>query len=120
MDKQISSKSTKNQILAAYDELMIKIKKSKNEDHRNTHIINMNRHKNHSWSRVWLISIILIISSSYFVLAQPAPPAEHGSGDNKPAGGGAPIGSGVALLVALGAAYGSKKVYDFRKHKLAE
>jgi len=32
----------------------------------------------------------------------------------------APIGSGVAILLALGAAYGGKKVYDFRKHKLTE
>lgn len=55
------------------------------------------------------------------VLAQegdpPPPPGGHGSNSNAPPGGGAPVGSGVIVLVALGAAYGGKKVYDFRKRK---
>lgn len=38
----------------------------------------------------------------------PPPPAEHGSGTNAP-GGSAPVGEGLVLLVALGAAYGYKK-----------
>ena len=35
-------------------------------------------------------------------------PTQAGSG-NTPVGGGAPIGSGIALFIALGAAYGIKK-----------
>jgi hypothetical protein len=43
-----------------------------------------------------------------------------GTGGGAPIGGGAaPIGSGIAILLALGAGYGSKKLYDARK-KLAE
>jgi hypothetical protein len=54
----------------------------------------------------------------------PPPPNGNGGnptqGDNTPVGGGAPIGGGVALLIALGLGYGAKKVYDYKKHKLAE
>jgi len=50
----------------------------------------------------------------------PPPPGGHGSNGNQVPGGGAPIGSGVALLIALGLGYGTKKVYDYKKHKLAE
>jgi hypothetical protein len=42
-----------------------------------------------------------------------------GSG-NTPVGGGAPIAGGIGILLALGAAYGGKKVYDYKKRKLAE
>ncbi len=44
-------------------------------------------------------------------------PGEHG---NTPVGGGAPIGGGLLILVALGAGYSAKKVYDYRKRELAE
>lgn len=50
----------------------------------------------------------------------PPPPDNPSNGGNGPVGGGAPIGSGIAILLALGAGYGAKKVYDFRKRKLAE
>ncbi len=44
-------------------------------------------------------------------IAQPPPPDDYGQdGDQQPA----PIGSGLAILLALGAAYGAKKVYDIR------
>ncbi len=44
-------------------------------------------------------------------IAQPPPPDDHGDDGNQPA----PIGSGLVILMALGAAYGAKKVYDARK-----
>ncbi len=45
-------------------------------------------------------------------VGQPPPPSGHGEdGDQQPA----PIGSGLVILMALGAAYGAKKVYDARK-----
>ncbi len=53
----------------------------------------------------------------------PPPPNNNGnpvSGGNIPVGGSAPIGGGLLILVALGAGYGAKKVYDFRKRQLAE
>ena len=50
------------------------------------------------------------------LLAQPMPGGDpSGSGSNPPVGGYAPIGSGLVILLALGAGYGSKKVYDARK-----
>jgi hypothetical protein len=44
----------------------------------------------------------------------PPPPGDHGSTQNQPPGGGAPLGSGVAVLLALGAAYGGRKLYEVK------
>ena len=65
-----------------------------------------------------LISINLF-SISVFAQDPPPPPPGHNSSGNVP-GGGAPIGGGMLVLVALGAGYGAKKVYDFRKRDLAD
>jgi len=49
----------------------------------------------------------------------PDPPNQHGqSGDNAP-GGGAPIGGGLLILLALGAGYGTKNCM-IEKGKLLE
>ncbi len=48
----------------------------------------------------------------------PPPPNGNGgapSGGNTPVGGGAPIAGGIGILLALGAAYGGKKVWDYFK-----
>ncbi|KAF0200168.1 MAG: hypothetical protein FD170_3721 [Bacteroidetes bacterium] len=43
----------------------------------------------------------------------PPPPDGHGAtGNQPPTGGNAPIGSGMAILLVLGAAYAGKKAYD--------
>ena len=70
---------------------------------------------------------ILVISALFFLapialLAQSPPHPNNGnvpgSGNgNTPVGGGAPIGSGLVMLMALGAAYGTKKVYNLRKEQ---
>ena len=44
----------------------------------------------------------------------PPPPGGPGGGD-QPIGGAAPIGSGLIMLISMGAAYGAKKVYNARK-----
>lgn len=44
----------------------------------------------------------------------PPPPGGPGTGDI-PIGGSAPVGSGLVLLLSMGAAYGAKKLYDARK-----
>jgi len=65
---------------------------------------------------LFTLNAILLFSQG----APPPPPSEHGQTGKQPAnGGGAPIGSGVGILLALGAAYGGKKVWDYRK-KLEE
>lgn len=50
----------------------------------------------------------------------PPPPGEHGQTGNQPPGGGAAIGGGVIILVVLGAGYGAKKWYNYRKRNLAD
>ena len=63
------------------------------------------------------IPITIILFTINVSLAQdPPPPPGHGTSGNVP-GGGAPIGSGLLVLIALGAAYGGKKVFDYRKIK---
>ena len=55
------------------------------------------------------LPVLFMISAA---IAQPPPPEDHGGDDDiQPA----PIGSGLAILLALGAGYGAKKVYDARK-----
>jgi len=73
-----------------------------------------------------IIFVSLFTFCSMGLLAQ-APPPPNGNnapdGDNTvvggDSGGGAPIGSGLTILLTLGAAYGGKKVWDFRR-KLEE
>ena len=61
----------------------------------------------------------LTISSATFAQAPPPPPPAHGETGNQN-GGNAPIGSGLFILIGLGAAYGGKKLYDHRKENLEE
>ena len=67
--------------------------------------------KKHIVKTLTLIAFTLL-SVGAFAQVPPPPPSGHGSGGNQPAGGGAPVGSGIGLLMALGAAYGGKKVYQ--------
>ena len=46
------------------------------------------------------------------------PSDPDGSPQGQPIGGGAPIGGGLFILLGLGAAYGSKKVYELNKKEL--
>ena len=45
----------------------------------------------------------------------PPPPDNHGESGDQERGGTAPIGGGIAMLLTMGAAYGGKKYYDYRK-----
>lgn len=66
----------------------------------------------------------LIFILSFTTLLAQAPPSPNGGSNpgsgNTPVGNGAPIAGGIGILLALGAAYGGKKVYDYRKRKLTE
>ena len=65
-----------------------------------------------------LILAAFLTISSQALMGQPGPPpppSSHGSSTNQPAGGGAPIEGGVGILLALGAAYGARKVYQLKK-----
>lgn len=60
-----------------------------------------------------LLSFVFLMATA--AIAQPPPPSQHGQEGNQEA----PIGSGLVILAALGAAYGARKVYVARK-KLQE
>lgn len=73
--------------------------------------------------------IIKILSATVFILvatamlsslsASPPNPGFNGNGDpvgDPPIGGGAPLASGIVVLVGLAVGYGAKKVYDARKN----
>jgi len=64
-----------------------------------------------------LLTITLLTINLSFAQTPPPPNGGDtpGEGNNTPVGGGAPIGGGLLILVALGAGYGAKKVYDFSR-----
>jgi hypothetical protein len=61
-----------------------------------------------------LLVIVPVIFSNASAPPPPPPPPGPGGGD-QPIGGTAPIGSGLIMLISMGAAYGAKKVYNARK-----
>ncbi|MDY0078555.1 MAG: hypothetical protein RBR87_14905 [Bacteroidales bacterium] len=64
---------------------------------------------------VKLTFIIAFTISSSALMADggpPPPPGEPGTG-GPPVGGPAPIGSGIAILLSLGAAYSGRKMYRY-------
>jgi hypothetical protein len=67
------------------------------------------------------LAILLVSGSALFsgLNAQdppPPPPPNGGQGGNQ-AGGAAPLDGGLSILIALGAAYGGKKVYSAWKNQ---
>lgn len=69
---------------------------------------------------IGIIVLVLMVSLAY---AQTPPPPNNGTtngGGTTPVGGGAPVGGGLLILVALGAAYGGKQMFDFRKNRISE
>jgi len=73
------------------------------------------------------IIISLIVTVGLFVtpmhtVAQATSPSDPGGSPElgTPLGGGAPIGGGLGILLALGAAYGGKKVYTYFKTEKEE
>jgi len=66
------------------------------------------------------IVTIIIVAMSFSAIAQgpPNPPGGSGGTTNNSGnqnGGNAPIGGGLFILIGLGVAYGSKKIYDLYK-----
>jgi hypothetical protein len=67
----------------------------------------------------FLVLTLFFAASVTVAQTQAPPPPGHGNTDPTVPGGSAPIGEGLVFLVALGAAYGARKVYSMRR-KLAE
>jgi len=72
-----------------------------------------------------LTSILILLiffglsTNQIFASSPPPPPPGHGSSGNVP-GGGAPVGSGLAVLLGLGAVYGGVRFYKQWKKELDE
>jgi hypothetical protein len=66
-----------------------------------------------------ILIVAFLMTAPLFLLAQNPPHPNGGSaptsGTNTPVGGGAPIDGGLIMLIAMGSAYGAKKVWKFRK-----
>jgi hypothetical protein len=60
----------------------------------------------------------IFLTLPLFSLAQ-TPPHPNGDGGpgggNTPVGGGAPLDGGLSIMLLMGAAYGSKKIYRMNK-----
>jgi hypothetical protein len=70
-----------------------------------------------------ILFVTVLISCSISVLAQapPPPPGNPSSGGGgSPGPVGAPIDGGLGILLAMGAAYGGKKLYKARQGKNKE
>jgi hypothetical protein len=87
--------------------------------------LNILKTNNKYETKIRLIAAVLTITfitiNPLVLIAQggdpPPPIGEHGQTGNQPPGGGAPICSGMVILLALGAAYGGKKLYVFKQMK---
>ncbi len=68
--------------------------------------------------------VILLMFAVTFGFSQAMGPSEPPGGgpgvDDTPVGGDAPIGAGVGILLALGAAYGGLKIYKHFQEDLEE
>ena len=65
-----------------------------------------------------LVVTAFLIAAPVFLMAQNPPHPNGGSAPgsgNTPVGGGAPIDGGLSIMLVLGAAYGLKKTFSFRK-----
>jgi len=67
------------------------------------------------YTLVIFASLIIVPVISSLASAPPPPPPPSGPGTDTPIGGSAPVGSGLVMLLSMGAAYGAKKVFDARK-----
>lgn len=68
----------------------------------------------------FILAISPLIISDVIADEPPDPGGEGpGSGDH-PVGGGSPVAGGFIILATLGAAYGVKRIYDFRSKEGVE
>jgi|GEM_PF-858257 len=70
----------------------------------------------------FVVFVLLVFSGNLSGQVPPPPPNGgpnngHGLGGNQPAGGSAPIGGGIEILLALGAFYSGKKIYSYYQNR---
>lgn len=74
-------------------------------------------------SKAYLILTALFLMAIPVMTQSPPPPNGNGgnpNGGNTPVGGGAPVGSGLFVLLAMGAAYGGKKLFRLNNNQNQE
>jgi hypothetical protein len=71
---------------------------------------------------IFALTVIVLAFLSCPLIAQPAPGQNQGGGAvaGPPIGGGAPIGDGIYVLVALALAYGISRWYAIHKQKTVQ
>ncbi|MCF6170255.1 MAG: hypothetical protein L3J31_03160 [Bacteroidales bacterium] len=64
----------------------------------------------------YILSGIFILTLSAGLMAQgpPNPPGGHGGTGDEVPGGNAPVGTGLFLLLGMGAVYGGRKVFKLK------
>jgi len=67
-----------------------------------------------------LFSGMLFFATPLFADSPPPPPSHGQTGNVTPPGGGAPIGGGLFMLIGLAAAYGGKKIYDWKNSEVLQ
>ena len=65
-------------------------------------------------STLFLLLVSPVFIGNSFADAPPDPGGDPNTGGGTPVGG-SPIGSGIVILMTLGAAYGAKKIYHFKQ-----
>ena len=69
-------------------------------------------------AKLLVMLMMVLTTTALFAQGPPDPNGGDAPGDgNTPVGGRATLSGGVFLLLALGAGYGGKKVYDLSKKK---
>lgn len=68
-----------------------------------------------------ILVFFAIVALPLLSISDTPPPPPNGGGSGGPGGGGTPVGApidgGMGILLALGLAYGGKKLYSMRKEK---
>lgn len=64
---------------------------------------------------IGFIIVIAFLVSGPVQADPPGMPGDHGETGDQVPGGGAPIASGLSLLLGLGGVYAGKKIYDTKK-----
>ncbi len=67
-----------------------------------------------------LFSLLLWSNNANAQTVPPPPNGGHGQSTNQAAGGSAPIGGGLFILLGLGIAYGGRKLYQMKTESLEE
>ncbi|MCK9452139.1 MAG: hypothetical protein M0Q90_10650 [Bacteroidales bacterium] len=70
--------------------------------------------------KILLTALLFMTATGLMAQNPPDPPGEGANNSGNQTGGSAPIGGGLGIMLTLGAAYGARKVYQFKQQKPEE